>query len=184
MRIRDIPIFEMQQVYDYADDAEREVNGFIMRGGLWHKRLKRVITGTLTSSPTSAAQFGFNRQVWFIHRVIFSLVNGAIPESLLIDHKDRDRSHNRIANLRALSPSQNQMNRSGPRSDSSLSYLGVCVSGNRFAAFVTIKSQPVHLGNYDTAEDAARRRDDEGAKMHGGYATLNRDLFPQLAISD
>ena len=184
MFYREIPLEEMCEAYEYLDDAERTVNGRVMRGGLWHRRLRRVVTGTLTDAPTSSAQFGFGRKVWFLHRVIFAMMNGGVPRDVLVDHEDRDRSHNRIRNLRALTASQNQMNRGASRVGSTSPYLGVCTSDGMYAAFVSEKSKPIFLGRFSSAEDAARARDAEVRMRHGGYATLNSDLFPELINKD
>lgn len=180
MLFREVPVAALLEAYEYVEDAERAVNGYVMRGGLWHKRLRRMVMGTLTDSPTSSAQFGFQREVWFLHRAIFAMKNGSVPCDVLVDHRDRDRSHNRVGNLRASSPSQNQMNRGRSRSGSSVPYIGVCLRGNRFAAFVSEKSKPIYLGSFDTAEEAARVRDEKVQSLHGAYATLNSFIFPQL----
>ena len=180
MLFREIPVAALLEAYEYVEDAEREFNGFVMRGGLWHKRLRRLVMGTLTPSPTSSAQFGFKRQVWFLHRAIFAMKNGSVPCDVHVDHRDRDRSHNREGNLRALSPSQNQMNRGHSRRGSLVPYIGVCLHRGRFAAFVSEKSKPIHLGTFDTAEEAARVRDEKVQSLHGAYATLNSFIFPQL----
>lgn len=180
MLYRDYPVFALLDAYEYLDDAEREVNGFHMRGGLWHKRLKRVVTGSMTGGPTSSAQFGFQKEVWFLHRAVFAMVNGAVPRDVLVDHRDRDRSHNRVSNLRAATPSQNQMNRGSSRSGSLVPYIGVCISGGRFAAFVSEKSKPIYLGVFTDAREAAKKRDEEVSRLHGPYATLNREIFPEL----
>lgn len=45
----------------------------------------------------------------FVHRIIWEAVNGPLPEGLQINHKNGDRMDNRIANLEAVTPSENTL---------------------------------------------------------------------------
>lgn len=45
------------------------------------------------------------------HRLIWTLVHGALPDGLQIDHINGDPADNRLCNLRLATQSQNQMNR-------------------------------------------------------------------------
>lgn len=44
------------------------------------------------------------------HRLVWELHNGPIPEGRVIDHIDRDKSNNKIENLRCVSRSENRKN--------------------------------------------------------------------------
>lgn len=44
------------------------------------------------------------------HRIVWELFNGPIPEGKIIDHIDRNKSNNRIENLRLTDHSQNMTN--------------------------------------------------------------------------
>lgn len=46
----------------------------------------------------------------YLHRAVWEYHNGAIPEGLMIDHIDRDRSNNNISNLRLVTPKGNRAN--------------------------------------------------------------------------
>lgn len=49
--------------------------------------------------------------LWYrAHRVIWMSVNGEIPIGMEIDHKNHDRSDNRIENLRLVTPSEQMQN--------------------------------------------------------------------------
>lgn len=48
---------------------------------------------------------------YLIHRVIWELVNGAIPKGHIVDHIDGDGSNNDISNLRCVLPKINSRNR-------------------------------------------------------------------------
>lgn len=47
----------------------------------------------------------------YVHRLVWEIVNGPIPDGLCIDHIDGDGLNNRIDNLRVVTLSANQRNR-------------------------------------------------------------------------
>lgn len=46
-----------------------------------------------------------------IHHVVYKLHYGTVPRGMLVDHWDRDRSNNRVDNLRLVNHTGNQRNR-------------------------------------------------------------------------
>lgn len=85
------------------------------------------------------------------HRIIFKMMTGLDPT--IIDHIDRDRTNNRWANLREVTHKQNQANRCA-RKGRTLP-KGVGRHRDRFRAFITIDGAYVHLGTFDTPQEAA-----------------------------
>lgn len=61
---------------------------------------------------------------YMVHRIIWELFNGKIPEGLIIDHKDGDPSNNRIENLKLVTWQGNARN-SRMRSHNTTGYTGV-----------------------------------------------------------
>ena len=62
-----------------------------------------------TQRKNGSWQVGVHGSKYLVHRVIWSLFNED-PGQLLIDHKNRDPSDNRISNLRIATRAQNVMN--------------------------------------------------------------------------
>jgi hypothetical protein len=92
---------------------------------------------------------------WYqLHRVIWEMFNGQIPENLEVDHEDRNTDNNLINNLRLATRSQNAFNR-GVQSNNKLGIKGVSKVGNRFKAYIKILGNTKNLGSFATAEEAS-----------------------------
>ena len=73
---------------------------------------------------------------------------------MVIDHIDGDPLNNAIANLRLCTPKENSRNSITPKNNTS-GFKGVSVMKNgRFRAYISVDRRQVHLGIFDTAEDA------------------------------
>lgn len=107
------------------------------------------------------------------HRAIWALVWGIWPE-LEIDHKDGDRSNNRIENLREATYAQQHQNQMKRPSKSGLK--GVSVTGPRFTdrkryqAMIQVHGKQIFLGLYPTAEAA-----------HLAYVVAAKEHFGEFA---
>ena len=94
-----------------------------------------------------------------------------VPGGCVVDHRNRDRTDNRRENLRFASARENAANRTRRRTATE-PFVGVRQTANgRWQARVGEGGR--HLGIFDTAEDAARARDDAARKEYGDFATLN-----------
>ena len=100
------------------------------------------------------------------HRIAWALYYGEDPE-LHIDHKNGDRSDNRIANLRLATRSENNYN-IGVRSDNTTGHRGVTYRPERqkYQAYININGRSKNLGRYDFLEDAISARLDAEAKYN------------------
>lgn len=90
------------------------------------------------------------------HRVIWLIVFGKWPKAML-DHKNGDRSDNRLKNLREASNSQNQMNKV-PKRGSQSGFKGVVVIrkpyGLRYRPQIYESGKLRTFGLYRSAEEA------------------------------
>ena len=50
------------------------------------------------------------KKTYAVHRIIWIIHKGEIPEGMEVDHKDRNRANNYLGNLRLLTHSQNIRN--------------------------------------------------------------------------
>ena len=86
----------------------------------------------------------------------------------LLDHKDTITNNNKWENLRKATSHQNCGN-TNLSSSSTTGFKGVNLKGGRYRAHC----QGRHLGNFDTAEEAARAYDEEAKKVFGEFARVN-----------
>lgn len=83
-----------------------------------------------------------------LHRVVYELAHGAIPEGLQIDHINGDRSNNFLSNLRVVTNQQNQWNRTTAKGYSRSK------QHNKWKAKLSVNGEFKFLGLFDSEADA------------------------------
>lgn len=109
---------------------------------------------------------GLNKKL--LHRIIMGE-----PESMLIDHINRNPLDNRRSNLRICTHQQNQCNR-GKQSNNTSGFKGVCWhKGNqKWVAEIRINGKCKHLGYFDDPEEAHQTYIRTAQKLHGDFANF------------
>lgn len=110
-----------------------------------------------------------NKKKYYAHRLIFMMIYGRWP--VQIDHIDGDRSNNLISNLREATNAQNNRN-TGIRSTNKSGFKGVSYykSANRYIAKITVNYKGIHLGCFDTAQEAHEAYKKAAFHLHGEFA--------------
>jgi hypothetical protein len=98
--------------------------------------------------------------------------NKPIPDGFQIDHKDGNRSNNRIENLQLITSAQNSRARNGANKTNKNGFLGVSkhVNGKSWLSRFHRDGRLVYLGCFNNPVDAARHYNQavvEWAKEHG-----------------
>lgn len=94
-----------------------------------------------------------NRIIWLAHRLIFMYHNGFFPET--IDHINKNKSDNRIENLREATYSQNNANRSIHKNNNSgLKGVFKRKDRNLWMAKVNLNGKRVYIKSFRTKEEA------------------------------
>lgn len=108
-------------------------------------------------------------KIILMHRFILGASSG-----IEVDHRDRNKLNNQRCNLREASTAENQHNRA-PRSGRAIPYKGVRYDAdrNKYRARITVNKRELHLGRYDTAEEAARVYDTAAREHFGEFARTN-----------
>ena len=109
------------------------------------------------------------RTVVFMHREIMKP-----PEGKIVDHVSGNKFDNTRANLRNITPQENQHNRRKQRGASSI-YKGVTYykAGRCWRAFLTCGKECYYLGQFDTEVEAARAYDYRAVEVFGEFARPN-----------
>ena len=112
----------------------------------------------LGSNATGYLQIYIDGKPYKLHRVIWKMKYGCDPVGQ-IDHKDGNKKNNRIANLRDVSPLENNRNRC-LKSSCSSGRTGVsrCSTTGLWVAHASINNRVVHLGKYTVLQDAIAAR--------------------------
>jgi hypothetical protein len=106
-----------------------------------------------------------NKKHHLAHRVAWLIVYGEWPNGL-IDHDNRNKTDNRICNLRIADKTTNGTNRSGGYS--STGYRGIYVQSNTNKYRVRIKN--IHYGYFNTLEEAITVAQKAIQTMYGEFA--------------
>jgi hypothetical protein len=138
-----------------------------LRNSLWTGR----IAGTKVCGYIQIAIYVGGRTVSiYAHRLAWLYVYGAWPEQH-VDHIDRDKTNNRIANLRAATVAENARNRR-KRSDNKTGFTGVAFRANRnkWEGRITLNGKTVWRHTFDTAIEANAARMAALPRFHGDFA--------------
>jgi hypothetical protein len=146
-------------------------------GALTWKKLalrNRFKIGDLVGSPNkkkgrvTGMIFTLNGLRYYVHRAAWVMSYGDIPRNVMIDHINRDPTDNRLCNLRLSSLAQNVINRMRTGQHP----MGVYKSGTRYMAAIQPpgKRGKLHLGSYDTPEEAGAAHIGASVVMHGEFS--------------
>jgi len=130
--------------------------------------------------PNSANCVGilYNGQRFFViyHRLVWCCYYEKWPKSnLVIDHKNGDHYNNTIENLRLVTSSENNKNRSIPSNNTS-GVIGVtyCSSTEKWQSQITANGKKKNLGRFVNFDDAVKARKSAEIK-YGFHENHGRD---------
>jgi hypothetical protein len=89
-------------------------------------------------------------KTYLAHRVAWFLATGQDPGRMLIDHRDRNPSNNKIENLRVADKSQSAQNRVFGKSTGRKTLAWVVKVGGRFRGKHMVNRKVIHLGYFAT----------------------------------
>jgi len=117
----------------------------------------------------------YKKQTHMEHRVVWEMHFGEIPNGLHIDHINRNRSDNRIENLRLATPYQNRQNAPSGKSAPTSEHKGVFWSTARgkWVAALSVRGKQKCLGGFDDEGDAALAYNSAAQSAWGEFAYLN-----------
>ena len=102
----------------------------------------------------------YKKRSYKAHRLIWIYVYGSIDPSLEIDHIDGVKDNNRVENLRLVTRRQNMYNCTGAKG------YTWNKRDRKYCAQIRFGSKNIHLGNYDTKQEARQAYLDAKPKYH------------------
>jgi len=99
----------------------------------------------------------------YLHRVIWEEANGQIPDGMVVDHVDGDKTNNDLSNLRLATYSQNGHNREVEDT------TNIETRGNSHMVRFYINGKRINFGSYDNLELAQLVRDEAKHKYLGEF---------------
>jgi hypothetical protein len=123
----------------------------------------------IRSTPRS---LGKRKTIW-MHREVVKA-----PEGMQVDHiRTNEKLINTRENLRICTCAQNSCNKNKYKNNTS-GYKGVSwhKRGKRWEACICPKSRTIHLGLFDSPEEAARAYDAKARELFGEFAWTNFEV--------
>lgn len=96
------------------------------------------------------------------HRIAYALYHGRDPYPYDIDHKDLNKTNNRITNLRKVTRKQNNCNT--PQRESKTGHTGITYRIRRKKAWM-VTCNRTYIGSYATLDEALTARAEAKQKM-------------------
>lgn len=120
-------------------------------------------------------QVQFDGTLYMVHRIIYELMVGPIPDDMEIDHIDHNRLNNSLSNLRTVTRQGNRRNQKLTARNKTSGVIGVYWNKQRskWHAQIKVDSKAIYLGQFDNKDDAIQVRKDAEIKHgfhpnHGG----------------
>ncbi len=137
------------------------------------KRSSTALEGEIagTTKKDGHIEIKHKRRLYQATHIIWVLYYNKWPD-YLIDHIDRNRSNNRIDNLREATLVQNSHNRTKYTSNTT-GAKGVSIKDGKFIAYINVNRKRIYLGDFLSFSDAIMAYNTAAKKYHKEFAVLN-----------
>lgn len=105
---------------------------------------------------------------YFAHRLAWLYVYNEYPK--IIDHKNKNKSDNRIENLINCTQKENQRNRKLSKNNQ-VGFNGVHKRYHRYIASIKVNGKKIYIGSFSTAEEAYEKRKEYDVKY--GFSNIH-----------
>ena len=118
----------------------------------------------------------FNKKKYNVHRIVWAIVKREDPLELQIDHINENKLDNRIANLRRATKKQNACNKKAVKG------YYFAKRQKKWKGQIRADGKPIHLGYFDTEEQAREAYLRAKEKLHGEF--MPTDMKHELGQID
>lgn len=139
---------QLDEILNYNPET-----GIFIWKNISKKRLIGKVAGCINCSGYICIKF--NNKLYRAHNLALIISGINIPKGMEVDHINHIKSDNRLCNLRVVTKSENQHNRSmNYNNTSGCCGVSYCSKINKWQARITICTQRVNLGYFTNKEDA------------------------------
>ena len=137
----------------------------------------RIVTGcwewTASKINSGYGRLSVNGKPELAHRVAYKLLAADIPHDIELDHVCHNRGCVNPAHLRLASKAENLWTQPQSRA-STTGFKGIYFHGRdgKYVAQITANGKRVHIGNFNTAEEAYTAYCSAAIEHHGNFANL------------
>lgn len=104
-------------------------------------------------------------RLYLVHRIVMLMCYGFYGEGLEVDHINHIRNDNRLCNLRFVTRSENNRNKSvSSKSTTGVTGVDFLKAEKKYRARIRVNQEAIHLGVFDTLEEAAAARAEANLK--------------------
>ena len=147
----------------HYDENSGVFTNLVKRG---HKTFKGAIAGSFTSA--GYAQIKINYKNYTAHRLVWLYVYGYFPPNQ-VDHINGIKSDNRLSNLRLANMQENKRNQGLTKANKTGKKGVHLMPSGKWKANCRINNKTVHIGHYNTMEEAATAYDTFVKIAHGDF---------------
>ncbi len=129
---------DAQEYFEYKD------------GFLYWKKTNRKGKKAGCLHPTGYIQVSWKQKLWQLHRIVWLWHGNELIQGYEIDHINRNRTDNRIENLRQVTKSVNNANRKSV-------YMNYCQGKwKAYTSRLIGNGKQIHIGTFNTKEEAEK----------------------------
>lgn len=146
----------------------------------------KYVAGSIKGNNDGYRQVGIKGKHYKEHRIIMMLCFGHIPENAEIDHVNHVRDDNRLANLRFVTRRENLRNQSvSSKNTSGVTGVSFWKTKKKYIAQIKVNRENIHLGYFDTLEEAAeaRRQADRKYKFNNNHGKGRAEYVRKKSIT-
>lgn len=152
---------ELKEYFDYREGQLFRTKTSVTRPDTLGKPF-----GGLTG--TGYVQGWHKNKLYYLHHLIWLYHYEELPEGF-IDHINRDKTDNRVENLREVTEQQNTFNR-GPNYNAVSQFKGVSKKRGKWRARITIDGMERSLGSFNSEQEAYEAYKTAARILQGEYS--------------